>query len=171
MDAIAYLTSEIRWAHELLNMVTADITEEQIYWIPPGIANPLGAIYAHAVCEADAIVNGLLKGGEPLFSSSWKDRTGVSEPRMNLQLDEARSLKLNLDDFRRYAQAVFTAIESYASSLDESDLDREVDLTRTGLGKKNVAWVLSALVAGHLNNMSGEISCLKGIQGAKGYPF
>jgi hypothetical protein len=31
--------------------------------------------------------------------------------------------------------------------------------------------MLNVLVAGHLNNMAGELSCLKGLQGLKGYPF
>jgi hypothetical protein len=34
-----------------------------------------------------------------------------------------------------------------------------------------VAWVLSALVISHMNNMIGESAVLKGIQGAKGYPW
>jgi len=34
-----------------------------------------------------------------------------------------------------------------------------------------MAWALTALLVSHTNNMIGELSCLKGLQGAKGYPF
>ncbi len=36
---------------------------------------------------------------------------------------------------------------------------------------ESARWVLNSLVVGHLNNMAGEISVLKGLQGSKGYPF
>ena len=50
-------------------------------------------------------------------------------------------------------------------------LDEMRDLSAQGLGRRSVGWMLNALVAGHLNNMAGELSCLKGLQGFKGYPF
>ena len=50
-------------------------------------------------------------------------------------------------------------------------LDEMRDLSAQGLGRRSVGWMLNALVAGHLNNMAGELSCLKGLQGLKGYPF
>jgi len=55
--------------------------------------------------------------------------------------------------------------------LKESDLDRQVDISNLGFGVKPLAWVLTALVVSHTNAMIGELSCLKGLQGAKGYPF
>jgi len=35
----------------------------------------------------------------------------------------------------------------------------------------NVAWILNGLIIAHASNICGEISCLKGLQGARGYPF
>jgi len=34
-----------------------------------------------------------------------------------------------------------------------------------------VGFILNRLVLGHIDNMCGEISCLKGLQGARGYPM
>ncbi len=51
------------------------------------------------------------------------------------------------------------------------DLEREIDLSNFGLGKQSVAWVMNNGVIGHVASHCGEISCLKGLQGAKGYPF
>jgi hypothetical protein len=44
-------------------------------------------------------------------------------------------------------------------------------MSASGLGVRTVDWCLSALITSHINNMAGEISALKGVQGAKGYPF
>lgn len=67
--------------------------------------------------------------------------------------------------------AVAAATDDYIASLSEDDLERILDLTSNGLGRQTVAWAIQALLIAHLNNMAGEISVLKGLQGAKGYPF
>ena len=56
-----------------------DVTPEQAHWIPPGVALPIGASYAHVVVGQDSVINGMLKGGAPLFASSWAGKTGLSE--------------------------------------------------------------------------------------------
>ena len=63
------------------------------------------------------------------------------------------------------------SINDYLDTVSEADLDRVLDLTAYELGHRTVSWVLNALVAGHLNNMAGELSTLKGVQGLRGYPF
>jgi hypothetical protein len=171
MQTIEYLQRDLKWAHELLEMVMADVTEAQLYWTPPGLANPLGATFAHAICEEDAVVQGILRGEPLLYSSEWKGKTGISKPQMSSALEWARELKIDLPLAREYAKAVYAASEGHLKEMTEIDLDREIDLTENGFGVRNVAWVYSSLVISHLNCMSGEISCLKGMQGAKGYPF
>ncbi|MBN1976861.1 MAG: hypothetical protein JW918_05620 [Anaerolineae bacterium] len=39
----------------ILEQVTADLTQEQADWTPPGIANPIGATYWHAISSTDEI--------------------------------------------------------------------------------------------------------------------
>jgi len=171
MNAISVLQEGTQWAHEFLEIVTADVTPEQAHWHPLGIANPLGAVYAHAVLAEDGVINGMLKGGAPLFASTWADKTGVSDPQFQMTLEWAQGLKVELPTFRQYAQAVYTATNDYLASLSDESLSRQIDLSNVGLGQKPLSWCLNALVISHLNNMIGEISCLKGLQGAKGYPF
>jgi hypothetical protein len=50
-------------------------------------------------------------------------------------------------------------------------LNRILDLSNFGLGQMSVGAVLSRMVLGHIHNMSGEISVLKGLQGGRGYPI
>jgi hypothetical protein len=82
-----------------------------------------------------------------------------------------RRVQVDVPALREYAQAVYANTSEYLSSLTPEDLDTPVDLSALGFGQANVGWMLSALVIGHINNIAGEISCLKGLQGAKGYPF
>jgi len=147
-----------------------DVTQEQLDWHPPGIANPLGASYAHAVLSEDGAVNQLLKGGLPLFEGEWKRKTGISDPRSGSEFEWAREVKVDLKAAREYAKAVYISTDRYLASLEPADLDRTLDLSELGFGNKSVTWVLSAWLSSHASNMTGEISTLKGLQGAKGYP-
>jgi hypothetical protein len=171
MDTISYLGEDMDWAHGLLELVMQDATQEQLDWAPPGRANPLGATYAHALTSEDMIVQRWLQGAEPLFESAWKGRTGISEPQFGSDFEWARRVRVELPAAREYAQAVYAATDRYLASLEPGALDRVLDLSKRGFGPKAVAWVLSALVVSHMNNMIGESAVLKGIQGAKGYPW
>jgi len=171
MKATAYIREDIRWAHSLLELVMRDVTPELAAWDPPGLANPIGGTYAHAVCGEDIFIQQILQGGEPLLESSWKGRTGISEPQLASDFEWARRVQVDLPAARQYAQAVYAATDDYLATLADETLDQVLDLSAQGFEHKPVAWVLSALVISHLNNIAGEISALKGVQGVKGYPW
>jgi hypothetical protein len=171
MNSTTTLRESVQWGHQLLEMVMADVTDEQARWAPPGLANPIGALYAHAYLSLDGVVNGLLKGGAPRFATEWAGQVGGTPPQMGLTFDWGRAIQPDLPALRAYGQTVLADADAYLDSLTEADLDRPVDLSSAGLGTRTVSWAVNALVASHLNNMAGEISALKGVQGAKGYPF
>jgi hypothetical protein len=171
MNAVTAVRDNIRWGNQVLEMVMADVTDEQARWLPPGLAHPIGAIYAHGLLAEDGILNGMLRGAPPLFAADWAGRIGIPEPSMFLTPEWSRALQPDLPALRQYGQAVIAAVEAYLETLTDADLDRAVDLSNVGMGEQTVAFVLNALVGGHLNNMAGEVSVLKGIQGARGYPF
>ena len=149
----------------------ADVTPEQLHWIPPGNAHPAGSTYAHGVIAQDMIIHNLLQGKTPLFMSSWSGQTGVSEPTFHQSLEWTRTVKIDLTQLRQYAQAVYAAVDAYIASLSEKDLEREIDLSDSGLGQRSLDWALHAIIIAHTHNMSGEISAAKGLQGGQGYPF
>lgn len=171
MNAIAYIHEDLHWGHELLGLVLQDATPEQLAWAPGGIANPLGATYAHAVSAEDGVVQQILRGQPPLFETDWKDRTGISEPQFHSDFDWARRVRIDLPQLRKYAAAVFDHTDAHLATLSDGDLDTELDLSDMGYGTRTIAWAYSALIVSHLNNMIGEISVLKGLQGARGYPW
>jgi hypothetical protein len=80
-------------------------------------------------------------------------------------------VQVDLSALRQYAQAVYAASDAYLASLKPEDLNQPVDVSAFGLGEQTVGWMLNNAVVGHVNNHCGEVSCLKGLQGVKGYPF
>jgi hypothetical protein len=173
----ALLLALAKQAHQLLEATMADVTQAQADYVPAGIANPLGATYAHVIWSEDAVVQGMLQGSAPLSASSWAGRTGLSEPMPSPgpewagYADWTRRVKIDLPALRQYAQAVEAATEAWIASLSEADLDRPIDMSFIGLGEQPLASAIGILVMNHLGTETGEISVLKGLQGARGYPF
>src|SRR5262249_3929419 len=102
----------VRDARQVLDGTMADVTQAQADYIPTGIANPLGATYAHVVCSEDMVVQGMFRQAAPLFASSWAGRTGLSEPMPMPGPDWTnygpwtRRVNVDLAALRAYAQAV-----------------------------------------------------------------
>jgi hypothetical protein len=174
MDAVSLFRQQLQDAHWILEETMKDVTAEQAHWAPPGVANPLGASYAHAVMSVDFIINGMLRGGAPLAMSTWAGKIGLSEPPPppTEPWDKwGRQVRIDLSALREYAQAVHKAADEYLASLSDDALSRPLDLSAFGVGEQTVAWLLTNAVVGHIAGHCGEVSCLKGLQGAKGYPF
>jgi hypothetical protein len=70
-----------------------------------------------------------------------------------------------------YAQAVYVATDEYLAGLEESDLERIIDLTEQNYGKWTLAAYILNFVLAHVRDIMGEISALKGVYGLQGYPF
>ncbi len=81
----------------------------------------------------------------------------------------SKSIVVNLPQLKKYADAVYESTDQYLESLSDDDLDKELDMG--AMGKQTLANVISGFLIGHTNNITGEISVLKGIQGEKGYQF
>lgn len=174
MDTGSVLRSQVEMAHQILEGTMADVTPEQAQWLPPGNAVPLGATYAHMVMGEDMMINMMLQGKQQLRDTSHAGKLGLSEPPPGTGQpweEWSRSVKVDLPALKQYAQAVYKNTTDYIGSLSDGDLSREIDLSNFGMGRQTVAWVFGNFVVGHLNNHCGEASCLKGLQGAKGYPF
>src|SRR5215813_3135254 len=106
-------------ARQVLDGTMADVTQTQVDFMPPGVANPLGATYAHVVCSEDMIVQGMFRQVAPLAATTWSGRTGLSEP-MPMPgpgwADYApwtRRVKIDLEQLRLYARAVADQTDSW----------------------------------------------------------
>ena len=171
MNAIALLREQHKNAHTFLVDTLGDVTPEQARWAPPGTAHPIVAIFAHGLYAEDYAINELLRGEQPLYASRFKERTGIGDPSPYISAEWARGLTFDREQALAYAAAVAAATDAYLATLGDDDLDREIDLSASGWGKSRLYEMINGWVIAHLNNMTGEISCLKGLQGLKGYPF
>lgn len=174
------LRDQLRQAHEFLDGAIADVTDDQAHWVPHGLANPLGATYAHILIGEDALVS-VLGGRHPLFAENWAGCTGVSElpplaePGSALPLGTewfawGRRLRVEMPVLRSYGKSVWQASDDYLSALSDDDLASTFDFTSAGFGNPSLAWMLSAGLIGHVFAHWGEIVCLKGLQGQRGFP-
>ncbi len=169
------LRQQIQGAHEFISGTMADVTAEQAHWQPPGTANPIGAQYVHVLTAEDGVVNGMIRGGTPLFASEFAGRAGFSSPPPQSDTESlpnwhawARDVEVDLDQLREYAAAMHQRTESYLESLSDEDLARPLE--HPAVGDATVGRMLDIAVLNNTQWHCGEISCLKGIQGAKGYP-
>lgn len=171
------LRAQFKSAHEVLEGTIEGLTSAQAHWTPPGVANPLGATYVHVLVSEDGVIGGMLKGGVPLLATTWAGKVGVSElPPMPGPEAEglppwdewARRVQVDLPAVRAYAQAVYTATDDYLAFLNDESLNQPLDLGPSG------QYTLGSFLNVILSNVTwhtGEISCLKGLQGLRGYPF
>jgi hypothetical protein len=177
MDSIMLLREQLAEAHALLEAVMQGVTPEAAHWVPPGQANPIGASYTHVAVLEDRTINGIILHRRPLYETSWSGKTGMSEvmPSQAEDWDDyagwTRRLRVDLPAAREYAKAVYANTDQYLASLTPDYLDTPIDLAGVGGSKVTLGHVLSRSVVAHADNIAGEISCLKGLQGLQGYPF
>ena len=172
MDAVSLLSQQVRSAHEVFDGTVADLTPEQAKWDPAGKAIAAGPLYVHVSAAEDLFLN-MMTGRQPLAMGAYAGKTGISEPYpVQGGYDEwAKRVKIDLPQLREYVQAVFKNTEDYVAGLNAEALDKELDLTSAGFGKMSLGAFITMTSVIHPSNHVGEISCLKGLQGAKGYPF
>ncbi|HEY73384.1 MAG: hypothetical protein DRJ03_07555 [Chloroflexi bacterium] len=171
MNTVELLQYSVGNALGILGQVTADLTQEQADWTPPGIANPIGGLYWHTLASVDMAVHGWGLGQAPLFQrEGWQEKVVVSsagEQRKD-HPPEIRETRVDLAALREYEKLVIKAAHGWLASLSPEDLERQV---KTPIGELSLAQMVETFVIWHINAHCGEISALKGCQGATGYPF
>jgi len=171
MNTVELIQYSLTSAFDILGQVTADLTQEQADWTPPGIANSIGALYWHTVSSVDEIVHGWCIGQTPLSQGAgWREKVlypsapGAGEET----LEQMRAIRVDLAALHEYAQAVAKAAQDWLATLAPEDLEHKMD---TPIGGLNLAQLLATFVIWHIDAHCGEISALKGCLGARGYPF
>jgi hypothetical protein len=171
VDAVALLKDQIKQAHGVVEGTVGDLTSEQLAWKPGGNAHPTAGLLMHLIAGEDMFLK-MMTGQQPLAMGAYSGKTGASEPHpMGNYGEWAGRVQVDLPQTLDYMQAVFKSTEDYLDTLKPEDLDKEVDLTSAGLGKMTLGGFITMIAVIHPSNHIGEISCMKGQQGAKGYAF
>ena len=114
----------------------------------------------------------MMTGQQPLAMGPYAGKTDASESHpMGNYGEWAQRVQIDLSPALDYMRAVFRSTEENIDTLKSEDLDREIDLTGSGVGKMSLGGFISMIAVIHPSNHIGEISCMKGQQGAKGYSF
>jgi hypothetical protein len=157
MNTVELTQYSVGFAFEILSQVTADLTQEQADWQPPGVVNTIGEIYSHIIVYVDHFVQAVIeKRPKPESIESRPDEFKMQEGQVNLS------------ELHEYADKVKNKTLGWISSMTPEDLSAIIDTT---IGEIPVGQMIEAFITWHINTHCGEISALKGCQGAKGYPW
>lgn len=159
------------WHGILEGMLTECSSEVLHKSLPDWKANTIAATYTHTVFAEDGIVNGMLQGKTPIYQAEgWQAKTGVAFPGVPPAItpEWSGALKLDLETFKPYAQAVYAATDAYLAGLPDADLDKKM---QGPIGETTIGWMITVLLATHYPGHAGEIGSLKGVHGLRGLPF
>jgi hypothetical protein len=171
MDLMDLIQYSFGTASGILGQVTADLTQEQTDWVPPGIANSIGSLYWHMNAYLDHAVHDWGMGKVPLsYKDGWRSKVLVGQAPELAQGEPPviQDVKVDLSTLRDYAKVVQEAAQSWVSTLTPADLERKVE---TPVGELSLAQMIELYIIWHINIHCGEIAALKGCQGVLGYPF
>lgn len=166
MDVGTTLKEQMQALHGTLEAAVRDCSADALTRKLPGSTiNSIGAIYAHTIFSEDGLVNGLIRGGTPVyFAGGWAPKVGLDMPQGGMEPDW--TVKLDVNVFRQYAAAVYEATNEYLDTVSDAELDRIVD---PGFAPPMpVRSFIANLLAWHAATHQGEISALKGVMGLNG---
>ncbi len=170
MDAQDFLQRQFSEVRRLAGAPMQEITEEHVNWAPPGTANVISATLLHQAGIEDAIVQQRLRGEPRIWErGGWAEKTGIAMvPGSGGGWEELKGQAVALTPIQAYAAAVHAATDAYLTSLTDAELRREMPWPFGGT--RTVADFLALLVV-HTVFHAGEVSALKGVQGAQGIAF
>jgi hypothetical protein len=167
---VAFFRDQIRDAWEWFELTVSDVSTSQANWRPAGTANSIGATYLHVVINADVEIHRLVYGEVPIIERDWNGAIGQGVPYDQDRFDAwVPGVEVEWDRLREYGRAVTAWMIDAAGSVTGDILERTVDMTRAGLGMWDARRLYDMHGVHHVYMHGGEIACLKGLQGAKGY--
>lgn len=158
MNTVELLHYSLAMAFDILSQVTADLTQEQADWRPPGTASSIGSIYCHTLSYVDCFVRDFFIEGKSLPES-------IESAPAELWMQD---VQVDVSELHERAAEVRSTTLYWLSSLTPTDLEPR---RQTNMGELNLGQMLEAYIVWHINAHCGEISALKGCQGLKGYPW
>ena len=168
MDGIEAIRRTIDHSHEWFTGTLGDLTKEQADYVPPGTAHPISEIIAHVLQTEDFIISGMIQGKPSVWETGgWEQKLGIPNVAMHTQ-EQARGFQCDYTALRPYKEAVYASTKAYLDGASDAELAREV---QGPTGPMPVADALTNALIGNNLAHAGEIAALKGVQGAKGYPF
>lgn len=166
MEAIELMRRQTNESYNWLELTVSDVTAEQAKWKPPGVANSIAGNYAHAMMWSDIDINRHFFGRQSLLDGDWARRFGCDA---YLPDEWSDMIAADWEGLREYGRTVHDWIVRLVGELDPAELARKFQMVPERLGIWTGLDVFDLHCNKHIRMHGGEIACLKGLQGAKGY--
>ena len=164
MNAVTYAKTALESQLGLLGMCAGGMDDAQYNWKPGGTANSAAKSHVHALTSMDFFINNIARGTDLL----WGPFAAKNNLPANAQEIWSFDGTIPVAAMQEYAQAIKTSVLDYIGTLNDEDLDREVETNF--FGKKPVSFLIQ-LAGYHAVGHGGDMATVKGIQGLKGLPF
>lgn len=166
MNGVEFAKTNLEGSLGLLGTCAGNMDDAQYNWKPGGTANTAAKSHVHAVSSVDFFVNGIVRGEmQNLLWGGFASKNGLPENPMGIWTFEG---SVPYAAMQEYTQQVQKNALDYVGTLNDADLDREIETNF--FGKKSIAWLLQ-LAGMHAVGHGGDIAAVKGLQGLKGLPF
>ena len=169
MNAIELMRAQYSQSFNWLEGTMNGVTDEVARYKPAGRPSPIAGQIAHIVTSVDFFLIGAAAGRQPLMLGEFAGKSGISEPPPEGAWgDWGDRVEVDLPKIHEYAKAVFAAIDEYLATLSDDDLERKAEFGPAG--EQTIGWAFNVILL-NIFSHTGEIACIKGIQGLQGYPF
>ena len=167
MEAAGVFRLEVSHAYAWLESIVKDVTPEQVAWSPPGTANSIAVNYAHIVVNTDVDVTRYFHGKTPLVEADgWIERLGLNPKKLD---DMDATIGIDWTLLHEYGLLVAKQIQEQADALTQAELDRSFQMIPESLGIWKGYDIYTLHGGRHVWMHGGEIACIKGLQGLRGY--
>jgi hypothetical protein len=163
-DLLQELRLQARLSFDWLEAIVEDVTTEQALWQPPGRANSIAATYAHIVRNIDEDINQRMYRRPRLNEGPWLGRTGLDPDCTDWEQPH-----IDWTALHAYGCAMTSFLYETMEAMTYDDLALTADLSTPDRQRWSGLDVVRLTVSMHVRLHGGEIACLKGLQGRKGY--
>ena len=164
MKAIDYVKLQTEQAFGLLKMAADGMDDAQYNLDGPGTCNAAAKSHVHALTSYDFFLISKAKGADMLWPA-FAPQHGLPPNSTEIWGHGGAIAGAAINEF---AEQIQKATLDYIATLNDADLDRQVDTQF--FGKQALAYVLQ-LAAMHCAGHAGDVAAVKGMQGLKGLPF
>ena len=168
MNAKEYFQKQLTSLHYLVDAATKDLTDDELNYTPPGTTNPVGLTWLHLLDSEDQFIAQLETRKTIWEQAGWDQRLGFERlPRIGDDWHDLRANLMRVDDLLAYQEAIRQSTDAYLQNLTADQFTQPVKFLSREV---EIVDVLVLLISHSLFH-AGEISNLRGVQGAQGLPF
>lgn len=182
MAIAAALAKNLSFWHWYPDLLTKDLTPEQLRWQPEGHDSSIAFATWHTYRAADELVHGMVLQRPSVFASGgWAARlpvpeTGASPFGNGMTRQQIATLDLDRGKLCAYAKAVGDSISAALAAMSDDEAAAELSFpffaeVYPGYDRMSKLEAVAFFAIGHTAEHLGEVQMLRGLMGLKGAPL